>query len=360
SPVAIFQGDITIEVLDLLGPLASGEIENATIEFVSEPEPVVSAIERSATIYPGQHLEITGRHFLRPEEGTTYAIVDSGSVAVDGEAEPRDVSGRRVAVRWSDSRTKAILPALPQVFGIHPGRFEATFRFESELRGSSVALKGENRVTFSGQMARPKISRMNPLSGSRSQIVSIEGRGFLPNNSESGYGMYLRYEGGFTPDADPERTIDYRAQRAIERSPLRVASEALIEQDVWYTVDQDTFTLSGLGAMPGKFEGRVIPVLLYGAEQEVGQGLPMTFRVLPTKQIGYLGFLPSFSESLELFGLTNVESDIRALIFEVLRRDYNGINIQFVDAPPDNFQDFMTIEVGGPDPTGQNLLGYDN
>ncbi len=360
SPVAIFQGDITIEVLDLLGPLARGAIENTTIEFVADPEPVASALERSATIYPGQHLTLTGRHFLRPEEGTVYAIVERGSVAVDGEAEPRDVKGRRVPLIWNDSRTEAILPVLPQVFGIHPGRFEATFRFESELRGSSVALRGENKITFSSQMAEPRISRVTPLNGSRSQIVSIEGRGFLENNSESGYGMYLRYEGGFTPDADPERTIDYRAQRAIERPPLRVVSEALIEQDIWYTVDQETFTLSGLGAMPGKFEGRVVPVLLYGAEQEVGQGFPMTFRVLPTKQIVYLRFLPSFSESLERFGLTNVESDIRALIFEVLRRDYNGINIQFVDAPPENFQDFMTIEVGGPDPTGQNLLGYDN
>ena len=38
-----------------------------------------------------------------------------------------------------------------------------------------------------------------------------------------------------------------------------IVHEQTIEQDVWYDVDRERFVLSGLGATPGRFEGRVTP-----------------------------------------------------------------------------------------------------
>ena len=354
----IFEGRIIVEVLDLRGPFARGETE-ALLEFDAKPEPVVQEIERAPKIYPGQLIKLSGRGFLRPEEGTTYAVVESGAVTVDRDMSTQDVRGRRLPLQWSGERSVAYLPAFPHVFGLHPGRFEGTFSFVNELR-DGVRISGSEQVSLSTRLDEPFIESVSPLSGSRSQIISIKGRGFLPGSQEFNFGMYLRYEGGFTPAADPTRTIDYRAQRAIERSPFRVLGEREVEQDIWYTVDAQTRRLSGLGAAAGVFDGRVVPVILYGGEQEVGRGISFRFRVLPTTQIVHVRFLPSFGESLSRFGLRNVEPQVRARIFEVLRRDYKGVNVQFVDTPPSNFNDFMTLEIGGPDPTGQNLLGYDN
>src|SRR5690606_23818155 len=50
----------------------------------------------------------------------------------------------------------------------------------------------------------------------------------------------------------------------------------------------------------------------------------------------------------------------RQRILEVTNRDYDGLNVEFVDTEPEEFMEYATIEIGGPDPTGGGKFGYDN
>jgi hypothetical protein len=74
----------------------------------------------------------------------------------------------------------------------------------------------------------------------------------------------------------------------------------------------------------------------------------------------WLRFLPQYVESLRHFGVRALEDRIRARVLDVVARDYIGVNIVFVDERPQDFALYAEVEIGGPDPNGIGLLGYDN
>jgi hypothetical protein len=78
------------------------------------------------------------------------------------------------------------------------------------------------------------------------------------------------------------------------------------------------------------------------------------------RQVVWLHFLPQYKESLRHFGMREADELVRARVLEVVRRDYGGVNIDFRLDPPDDFALFSEVEIGGPDPNGVGLLGYDN
>src|SRR5690606_18224013 len=119
-------------------------------------------------------------------------------------------------------------------------------------------------------------------------------------------------------------------------------------------------TLTGFGAEPGVFRGTITPILFDAYGEQQGQSWEGEFTILPTLQVVYLKYLPAFSKALEKYGLENVERDIRARILEVVRRDYAGVNIRFDEKEPADFLEYSTIELGGPDPSGNAAFGYDN
>lgn len=358
EPEVTFTGSLTLELQDISGLFARGQLQGVLILFTSVLRPQVSAIPSNPQSYPGQEIKLRGEGFLRPEEGTTWAVIEQGSMTYDA-APARDLSGQRVAIKWGGSRQDGVLAMVPDPFGILPGLFEGKLRMENELADGEV-YKDAQQLSFRTTLQRPFVSAVNPPSGSRSQIIRILGRGFLATSPKQGYGMLLKFDGSFTPDLAPDQAIDYRGPRAVARAPYRVVSESLIQQDVWYEVDRDSFTLGGLGATPGVFSGKIIPILLYQGNELIGDAWSGEFRVLATTQVVHVRFIAGFEDALDRFGLSNASDLVRARILEVLRRDYEGINVRFVTEPPEDFVDYMTIEIGGPDPTGQGLLGYDN
>jgi hypothetical protein len=76
----------------------------------------------------------------------------------------------------------------------------------------------------------------------------------------------------------------------------------------------------------------------------------------------FVSFLSSFSETLRTFGLRAVETDVRAQLLDKFRRTYAGVNVEVRDAPPDDYYvgGYAVVEIGGPDPNGRGLFGYDN
>jgi hypothetical protein len=91
-----------------------------------------------------------------------------------------------------------------------------------------------------------------------------------------------------------------------------------------------------------------------------GDAIPVQLLILPIKQVVWVHFLDSYVESLRRFGLRAADPQIRARVLEVAARDYAAVNIEFRPMTPDDFALFATVDLAGPDPNGEGLLGYDN
>lgn len=351
-----FSGAIDVELSDALGVLAGASLAGIELEFVPYLEPSARAIE-VGDVFPGERIAVEGSGFLRPSEGRSVAFINLGQVEY-ADGTQRDISGESVALDWAGSRERAYFRVDPGVFGVQVASFTATVHLVNQLEGAGE-WPGTQVFDIQGHIQQPYVATLSPQAGSRGQKIRITGRGLVPNQAESGYGMLLRYVGTLTPDDPTLSSVEIGQSTPVLRAPDHVLDEQNAEQNIWYTIEEGR-TLSGLGAVPGVFSGTITPELFDRWGSQEGIGWQGDFRVLPTRQVVYLKYLPSFSSGLEKYGLRNVELEIRRRILEVARRDYNGINIEFRDEKPDDFMDYATLELGGPDPSGHNAFGYDN
>ncbi|MGM0555013.1 MAG: hypothetical protein ACQEVA_01415 [Myxococcota bacterium] len=351
-----FDGRITVELLIGEEVVARGRVESAQLILRRTVAPSVDAFSAS-DVYSNQRIRVTGSNVLRASEGNTVAVVEQGTVTPLG-GESRSIDGEVIALDWVGSRDETAFPVDPAVFGVRPASFEATLRFENRFSDDEI-VQGSSTVEISGQIKETFVARLSPEAGSRGQKITFIGRGFVPNNEAEGYGMFMRYEGVFDPSDEALPGQRFEGDDALIRTVDEIIDEERAIQSVWYEVTEGR-QLTGLGAAPGTFEGSITPVLFDAYGERVGVAWEGTFRVLPTTQVVYLKYLPAFSRGLEKYGLRNVERSIRDRVLEVVQRDYEGVNVEFREDRPDDYVDFATIEIGGPDPSGSRAFGYDN
>lgn len=350
----LFQGKMTVRLEDSLGIEALGERDGLRWRFVRELAPSLEVQEVSSTLFTNGGISVQGDGILRPEEGQTWARVLGGALQTE-RGHRIELTGERLPVRWEGTRSSSSIRLAPEVMGVHPGELELQLQFENQFRdGTTIASFGEFDVQ--SRMETTFIATFSPNAASRGQVVRVEGRGFLENGESTG--MLLRFEGTFHPDESGVGPLDLTGSRALERSPFAVVDDELLLQDIWYEVAGRQ--LEGLGARPGRFVGSITPLVFDSFGEIWGVGWQGEFRILPTKQIVYLKYLPAFAVALDRYGLLNVEREIRDRILEVVHRDYEGLNIRFVEEKPENFVDFTTVELGGPDPADGYSFGYDN
>ncbi len=119
----------------------------------------------------------------------------------------------------------------------------------------------------------------------------------------------------------------------------------------------------------GVFQGAVTPMLTLVSDRREGLGLDMTITLGPVRQICWVIFLPGFSDSVDLFGLGAVEEELHRRIMEQMQEFYtpqdrseDRINVEFRASEPEDFYagGYAVLEIGGPDPNGLGLFGYDN
>jgi hypothetical protein len=352
-----FTGTVAIELDDALGTFGQAYLEDTRLLFVAELEPIITGIEVPASAHVFDDIDVSGSGILMPDEGTTWAVLDSGEI-IHEDGSVRQITNARIAVRWTGTRGSGDLKISPEIFGVRVGRFRGSLRFENQLRTGELFL-GTSGVPVDVTIQRSRIDNLDPPAGSRGQRIQINGEGFLPDNKDRGYGMYLRFEGTFVPTNLEISPRTYEGTSAVIRAPYRVVDGTHIDQPVWADVTPNG-QLTGLGATPGRFSGRITPVLYDVTGEEDGEEWTGIFDVLPTRQIVFVRFLPGFSRALQNYGLANVETEIRARVLFVLSRDYAGVNVGFVDKTPSDFLEFTTIEIGGPDPSGLLNFGYDN
>lgn len=356
APNSVFQGRITVDLVDEIGVLGRGTLEGQRIEAKSSLPPTIQPIATNA-VFPGEKIRVSGNDFLMPDEGRTIATVEGTVRYADNST--REIETREVAFVWDGRRTEAGFPLDPAVFGVQVMSFEGSLLFENVL-SNGQRFAGGQQESFSFEMQPPLLATFAPESGSRGQKIALNGRGLVANSSSAAnddyYGMILRFDGILRFDDGGE--LDLSGPSALERAPDRVISDSLAELAVWYEIEGGTLT--GLGAKPGVFTGSVTPIAFDQWGEQIGEGFVGEFRILPTKQVVHIKYLPAFSKGLEKYGIQNVEYEIRQRIMTVVTRDYQRVRVEFREQAPTDFIDFATIEVGGPDPSGEKKFGYDN
>jgi hypothetical protein len=355
----IYSGSIQIELNNNSGTVARGTLKDQHLSLSKSLKPSFQQLDIQ-TVHPNEQLTLSGTGVLRPSEGTTWAVIESGTVNPDGGAR-RDIGGKKIPVKWLGKRNEGGLYIDPGVFGVQTGSFEMSFTFENELKSGRV-ISGPQTLHLSANIRKPELNKITPKKASRGQFIDLQGKGFVPRSEEDNSFMVFEFDGTFQPDRSENpraASLPFEETSKKDIPPTEVVTHSLARQNIFYKVT-DRRKLKGLGSAPGVFEGQITPVLHGNWGTQRGISWEGTFEVQPTKQIVYLKYLPAFSKGLEKYGIRRIEPQIRDQVMEVVSKDFGAYNVEFRESKPRDFSDYAVIEIGGPDPTGSRHFGYDN
>jgi hypothetical protein len=346
---ARFAGEVTVTYEYRTGARPQSASTDAAFELRS------ALIPRLDTTYPdivylGGSLALRGSGFLAPSEGGSWATI-AGTFTPPGGA------ARSISVEIGAtfrSRSEVTLEIAPGLFGIRPGRFEGTIALTNKHIAAPPASAGAPRP-LALELGPTALLEVTPAVR-RGQRLVFRGRGFVPKSAPDAQATILRLDGDFTERGG-------RVRRWRDAAAMELVPDYLSGSEVAYVLrvyQLPTGDLAGLGLVPGTFEGRATPVILRGREEV--EGIPLTVRIdiLPARQVIFLKYLPGFTDSLRIFGLRNVELEIRQRIREVCERDFAFWNVEFREVRPTDYVEYGVVEIGGPDPNAQGLFGLDN
>lgn len=309
----------------------------------------------SGNVHRNDVVVLPGGGFLAAGEGTVTAHY-VGTFVPDGGGPSRAVDARlpvRVAERFA--RDRGLVRLTTAIGGgPEPGTFTGRVSLDSSLVSGGASTSGEVAVTLTFQA--PDLYGLEPRMFSLGQYVTVRGAGFLGGTDMADETTIIRLDGTFTTRAGMTLPVD-----AAELVPEWVDGEQvrfLVETAV---VGGELVSRS-FGAARGSFEGTATPITIAGRTEVAGVAVPIAFTLGPVRQIVYLQFLPGYYDSLSLFGLSSAVQQIEDGIKQRIEDIYAGYNIEVRLDEPTDFGPaaYATLEIGGPDPNGTGLFGYDN
>ncbi len=314
--------------------------------------PNLESVGPDGVVFVNDEISARGRGLLLGgEEGDTVAVID-GCFRPSGEASCEPVTPAEVPIEPYErtSRDRGYFPLSPEIAGIEPGAFEGQITLENRHRDGEVVTGGEAR-SLDVRIARPAISRLSPGAASLGQYVFVRGGGFVGEGDGT---TVLELQGTFEPDGGGE-AVDLSFSLIPEQGSGRT---------VRYVVSED----DSLGGHPdidlrsdtGLIIGELTPRTRHEGTEVRGDPHPFELEVAPVKQVVKIRFLDSYRRSLRRFGMKAVDAQVRARVTDVVRRDYDTINLEVRREPVDDFALHAIAEISGPDPNGLGLLGYDN
>ena len=316
----------------------------------------------SELVSPQTSTSLRGDRFLNPGEGESLLNLSGFVTRPDGTSAPIELSviitsqpegTPEIQELISSDRTQRWWIPSPAVFGIQAQRFEGSAQVTN--RGElGLTMSAPVNVTF--EYSDPFLSRVTPPAVSRGQRISIEGGGFIDLVSEDKVGLTsVTLNGVLTPFNPQQPPIEYNDQRLEVR---RISGDQLVTS--FNPLFNDVCESPDLGGTSGELQGVLSATMYWGDQEVTTSSLPISLEIAPTKQVVYLSFLPAFTDSLRLFGLRNVSSRVIDEIIGVVRRDFTGINLDIRTSPPQDFERYSIVELGGPDPNARSLFGLDN
>ncbi|MCB9690138.1 MAG: hypothetical protein H6735_34165 [Alphaproteobacteria bacterium] len=326
------------------GRLHRSDELSVTLGFAPELTPSLVSVED-----PGDHvndaLVVSGEGFLLGgDEGVTVARFDGCFTPLGASACER-VPMAEVAGHALD-RSTLVVPFAPWIAGISPGTWEG------ELTLANGDLEGEGSAVLTHRIRVPVVDRVATASASLGQLVDIEGAGFVgPSDADPSAVTLLRLDGTFRA-----------AEGGTEPVLVTLVPEAVDGGLVRYVVNEEDALGRSLDVRygAGTFRGTLTPSVAFGSDEVEGAAVDVELALRPVRQVVWLRFLPSTWESLRHLGLREAREAVVERVVEVVARDYAGVGVELRLEEPDDYALFATVEVGGPDPNGLGLLGYDN
>ena len=345
-----FEGTAQVEVRSTVdGRLYRSQTTEVDLYVASSLDPNLSVLTPSSVIFPNEPLEVAGDGMLLGSEGDTNVLLE-GCFTPAGQADCAAIEPASVAVTATDplQRTAGVFAFEPHIAGIAPGRFEGTATFRNEHAGGDVTTSVATPVTW--DLVEPTLYGVDTTTASLGRFVTVEGAGFL--GGAAGGDTVLRFSGIFTPDS---------TGIPIELNEL-LFPEFGDGRHVRYVVNEEDGLASQLDMRndPGLLEGLVTPLISYDGVEVEGSTRALGFRLEPVRQVVWVNFTPAYKEGLRAFGLRAVDSRIRNRALEVIARDFATLNVEIRETPPQDYALFAQVDIGGRDPNGLGLLGYDN
>ena len=347
---ATFDGTAHVEVRSTVdGRVYRSQSTGISLRIATALTPSLAPLTPSSVIFPNEPLELAGDGLLLGTEGSTFAVLEGCFTTLGSDScAPIDPAAVVVAPMQPQQRDRGVFAFEPKIAGIQPGRFEGTLTVRNEHASGEVTSAPAAAVTW--DLVEPTLYGVDSTTASLGRYVSIDGAGFL--GGDGGGDTVLRFDGIFTPDGSGV---------PVELDEL-LFPEFSDGRRVRYVINEE----DGLAAQidmrnqPGMFEGLVTPVISYQGVEVEGTTSPLGFRLEPVQQVVWVNFTPAYKEALRAFGLRAVDAKIRARALEVIRRDFASLNLEVREERPDDFALFAEVDIGGRDPNGLGLLGYDN
>lgn len=298
---------------------------------------------------------VTGNGILAATEGEVRArFLGTFTPDAGGAPAPVDVELPVAPVERGDRERGAIV-LTTDLGGLFPGTFDGTIQLRSRLR--SGAQSESAALPLAIHFNPPVLLGVDPTEASLGQILQVTGGGFLGGPERPTETTLLRIEGAFTPagGGTPE------AFGPVELVP-RFVSGNVVELVIEPEVRGNRLVSALFGHARGEFSGTATPITILGTEELEGDTVPFTFRLGPLRQVVYVRFLPGFYDGLRRFGLASAAPQVIDAVRERMEGIYAEWNVDFRFEEPDDFARtaYSVVEIGGADPNGVGLFGYDN
>jgi hypothetical protein len=294
-----------------------------------------------------------GSGFTSESEGAVSAHVVGGFTPATGPRTPIDVV---IPMTLADAtaRDRAVMVlgtelGSPQLLA---GQLAATIVLTSTQ--ASGIVRTTPPAAFGVTFVEPEIFALDPDVASIGRIVSVRGAGFLGRPDRTDETTLLRFDAVFTPEGG-----------AATPSSMELVPTWVSGAEVGLAIDtrvQDAVLVSSLfGAQRGVLRGTATAVTLRGTSELDGIATPITLTLGAPTQVVLLQFLTGWYDTLTRMGLAAAETQVVAAIAQRIESLYAGHALDVRTTPVTDYaQDaYAVVEIGGPDPNGTGLFGYD-
>jgi hypothetical protein len=344
-----FQGTALV-VSRSAGGEVKGDPLDVTLQLVRRLSPKLTAVG-TAKVYLNSKVPLDGDGFLLGgAEGQSLAEL-KGCFLPAGTTGPCDTVGRGVSIRIpikpaaDGDRKHGVFEFSPGIAGPRPGSLTATVAVIDVYPDAHQ--ETSTTVTAPFQLEQTRLAALTPAAVSLGEYLDIRGAGFVgPPGS-----TLIRFTGTFTPKVGQPQDASFELVSAYQDGGLL---RYVLEEDLG--IGKVVSLRSAWGTLDGTWK----PIVIWGSEQVEGVAATLKVQVAPVKQIVWVRFGTSWGETVMRFGLGAADAALRARVLAVLRRDYEGINVEFRTDEPTEFKLYAKVDLGGQDPNGLGLLGYDN
>ncbi len=296
---------------------------------------------------------LNGQGFLAASEGEVLALFDGTFTNQEGETAEVEAE-LPVLPAGRNDRTRGLVRLSSALGGILPGRFvgQVTLRSVTVNGRFSESAARQVDVTF----GPPILFELTPNVASLEQLVTVRGAGFLGGDAEPDEATIVRLEGMFARDGGEPQSF----------GPAELVPEWVSGGEMRGELDArvvgNRLVSSLFGAPSGRFQGTATPISIKGRTEVIGPSVPFEFTLAPPVQVVYVRFLAPLYDSLTRFGLASAAGVIEPLVIERIESIYSDWRIDARLERPEDFSPngYAILEIGGPDPNGVGLFGYDN